>query len=308
MTINIDLPAVKRPLFFDGERLTAADLLDAETYERALRWLHNRCLHPWGIALGLAATGARGDKAVAVGAGYALDCRGRDLIVADSVTLQVPPVADDGKGGAAAYLLTVSYLDDDALPAETRVGVCGTSGAVRLPERALVRWQTIADVDADTRYRPGLDVVIAGASVKGCKLDAAPSTAERQEAAVPTPYVAGGRTEAGRTGWSLWPDATSPLGVTANVSTSSAGFGATPRYQAEVVGTRAFQADDGSDAAVDGFVEVANVGPSSFDVCVLLSPGRSGSSLNPPEVLTASFLDRLDGELGWYVTWVGVEG
>ena len=70
MPMTTDLPAVERPQFFDGERLTAGDLLDAQTYERELRWLHNRCLHSWGVAVGLAVHGRRAaTRSVTVGAG-----------------------------------------------------------------------------------------------------------------------------------------------------------------------------------------------------------------------------------------------
>jgi hypothetical protein len=307
LLMTIDLPPLERPRFFDGERLTASDLLAAQVYERELRWLHNRSLHSWGIAVGLAAAGARGDRSVAVGAGYALDCRGRDLIVAEPVSLQVPPVAGDGKGGAATYLLTVSYLDDEQLPAEQRAGVCGTSGAVRLAEQALLRWQSLADTAPDTRYRPGLDVVVASVSIKGCKLAAAPSTAERQDAAVARPYVGAGRTEAGSTVWRQWPASATPLGVSTIVSTADAGFGGVPRYQAQVVGERTFSASSGTTDAVDGFADVTGASASSFEVRVLLPRGAAGAALNPPEVFNASFLDRLGSELDWYVTWIGIE-
>jgi hypothetical protein len=308
MPTTFSLPTVERPRFFDGERLTAADLLDAQAYERELRWTHNRYLHPWGIAIGLTVSGARGDKTVTVGSGYALDCRGRDLVIAEPLTLQVPPVASDDTGGPASFLLTVSYLDDASLPAETRAGVCGTSGAVRLPEKALVRWQTDTDPNPDTRFRPGIDVVLATAAVKGCKLDAAPATGARQDAAVAVPYVATGRTASDATPWAFWPAAGSAAGYTTTVSTAEAGFAGTPRYQAEVVGTRTFSpTSGGSDAAVDGFVHIENPGPASFDLCVALPPGSAGG-LNPPEVFLSSFLDRLVNELGWYVTWIGVEG
>jgi hypothetical protein len=309
MSITPSLPAVERPRFFDGERLTAADLLDAQAYERELRWTHNRYLHPWGIAVGLTVSAARGDKIVTVGAGYALDCQGRDLVVAVPATLQVPPVAGADSGGPATFLLTVSYVDDDDLPADTRAGACGTSGAVRLPERALVRWQTDTDTNLDTRYRPGLDVVLATAAVKGCKLDAAPSTGARQDAAVAAPYVATGRTEAGGTRWSLWPDESAAHGFVTTVSTADAGFAGTPRYQAELIGKRIFPpASGGGDAIVEGFVHLENAGPASFDLCVALPQGQSAGGLNPAEVFLPSFLGRLANELEWHVTWIGVEG
>ena len=292
MPTTPSLPTVERPRFFDGERLTAADLLAAQAYERELRWTHNRYLHPWGIAVGLTVGGKRGDKTVT-----------------EPLTLQVPPVASDDTGGPATFLLTVSYLDDADLPAETRAGVCGTSGAVRLPERALVRWQTDTDPNLDTRYRPGIDVVLAKAAVKSCKLDAAPATGARQDAAVAVPYVAAGRTASDATPWALWPDAGSPSGFTTTVSTAEAGFAGTPRYQAEVIGTRTFApTSGGSDAAGDGFVHIENAGPTSFDLCVALPPGSGAGGLNPPEVFLSSFLDRLATELEWYVTWIGVEG
>lgn len=306
MPMPVDVPQLERPRFFDGERLTAADLLAVQTYERRLRWLHNSCLHAWGVALGLAVGGTAGDQTVTVGAGYALDCDGRDLVVPQAVTLQVPPVAGDGSGNAVHYLLTASYAEDADLPAETRRGECDTSGAVRLPEQAVVRWQTTSDTDADTRYRPGLDVVLAAADVKGCKLAAAPSTGEREEANVVRPYVACGHTPAGATAWRQWPTSYAPVGIATTVTTSAAAFAATPSYQAVVLGTRTFYASSGMLSALDGFVHVENATATSFDAVVAL-PSAANDMLNPPEVLEASFLDRFRDELSWTVGWVGIE-
>jgi hypothetical protein len=294
-----------RTTFFDGERLEAADLLDAQASERELRWLHNRGLHPWGVARGLVVVGVRDERSVAVGAGYALDCRGRDLVVPEPITLQVPPVASDGAGGPARFLLTVSYLEDEALPASTRAGVCGTSGAVRLPERALVRFQSPTNLHFDTRMRPGIDVVLAAVAVKGCALADAPSLAERQEAVVAQPYIAAGRTPDGGTSWRLWPDESSPHGVVTTVDTTDAAFGGLPRYQASVIGKRTFAAAGGGQAVVQGFTEIAHAFAASFDVRVLLP--KFGSGLNPSEVFTAAFTDRLRDELAWSVSWIGVE-
>lgn len=298
--------ATERTRFFDGERLAAADLLAAHAYERELRWLHNRTLHPWGVARGLEVTAASGDRSVTVGAGYALDCRGRDLIVAEPLTLQVPPLTGDGAGGPARFLVTVSHLDDDALPATTRGGVCGTSGAVRLPERALVRFQDPTDVDADTRVRPGIDVVLAQVAVRGCALSEPPSAGQRQQAVVPGPYVGAGQTPAGQTRWRLHPSAANADAVATTVDTTSAGFAQRPRYQAEVLGRRDFIASGGATAYVNGFVAIDQPGPASFDVVVTL-PRDAAGDLNPAEVLTAAFAQRLGPDLGWCVSWIGVE-
>jgi hypothetical protein len=297
--------ALERTTFFDGERLEAADLLDAQAYERQLRWLHNRSLHAWGVARGLVVTGVRDERTVTVGAGYALDCSGRDLVVPEPVTLQVPPVASDGAGGAARFLLTVSYQEDAALEPSTRTGVCDTSGAVRYPERALVRFQSPTDLHLDTRMRPGTDVVLAAVAVKGCALADAPSLAERQEAVVARPYIGAGRTPDGGTEWRLWPDGSTPLGVATKVDTSVAAFSGVPRYQASVVGTHVFTTSGGGQAVIHGFTAIDLAGPESFEARVLLPKIAGG--VNPSEVYTEAFTDRLRDELAWSVSWIGVE-
>lgn len=287
----------ERPRFFDGQRLTARDLLAAQSYERELRWLHNRTLHPWGVGRGLTVSGARGERSVTVGAGYALDCLGRDIIVAQDTVLQVPPVS------TGTYLLTVSWAEDDRSRVQ-RQGLCGTQGAVHLPEQGLVRWQDPKATEADARFTPGHDVVLAQAKVSGCALDGPPDTRRRNDAAVDRPYVGAGATTAGFTQWRLWPDDSSPRGVATTVSTVSAAFATTPRYQVSVLGERTFTAVDGSTAVVDGPVSLDAPTASSVEVGVeLLGFGE----LNPSEVLDPAFPDRLRDELGWHVTWIGVE-
>ena len=142
----LDLPALQRPSFFEGQRLMADDLADVQTYHRELRWLHNRSLHNWGIALGLAVTGKRGEKAVRLQGGVALDCRGRELILSETQELPIPAVAGASDGsGPATYYLTLRYAEDADLVPEIRNGVFGTSAAVRRPEQPLLRVQTPAE-------------------------------------------------------------------------------------------------------------------------------------------------------------------
>src|SRR5207247_1213304 len=104
---DADIPILERPFFFDGQLLTAADLAAVQAFHRELRWLHNRALHDWGVVFGLGVSGARGARTVRVERGYALDCRGRDLIQDAPAELQVPPDA-----GPTLYYLTASYLED----------------------------------------------------------------------------------------------------------------------------------------------------------------------------------------------------
>jgi hypothetical protein len=312
------IPILNRPDFFDGQQLLAADLTEVQRYHRELRWLHNRSLHSWGIAFGLAVAGGRGDRTVSIAPGYALDCLGRDLILTDPPIMPVPAVAGGDDGSAATYYLTLSYAEDADLPAEDRAGACGTSGAVRRPERPIVRWQDPDATDPESRFRQGLDIVLGTISVRNCQLDAAVSdTARRNAIPARQPYIAAGQTPAGATDWRLWPDSETPLGLTTTVSTSSAGFRITPAYEAHVMGERIFALtviNGSAQAVVEGYQQIAEPTASSFELRVLLpdgvmaSSGGSRLSLNPAEVLTDAFTGRLQVELDWHVVWMGIEG
>lgn len=314
MSSSSEIPELERPSFFDGQRLTAADLAAIHEYHRQLRWLHNRSLHNWGIAFGLEVSGARGDHSVQIRPGYAIDCEGHDVILSEEVVMNVPAVAGASSGGPATYYLTASYLsEEDQSPELTRAGVCDTSGAVRYAEEPRVRWQDPADTEADSRYRAGEDLVLAMVKVENCAIAEAVTDAGRQEARPATqPYVAAGKTAAGATPWHLWPDEAAPVGVTTTVATTTAGFRTTPRYQAHVMGSRLVAAGDDPesvDYVVDGYAQVADPTSASFELLVILPSVPGHVRLNPPEkVLTKSIEGMLQNELEWCVVWVGIEG
>jgi hypothetical protein len=311
---DLDLSDLERPAFFDGQRLTADDLAQAQAFARDLRWLHNRSLHGWGVVLGLVADGERGATTVTVHAGYALDCDGRDLILEEARVLEVPAAA-----GPATYVLTISYADDGSLDAAEREGVCGRRGAVRLVDEPMLRWQDPYGSDPEGAIRPGLDVVLATATVEACKLSAALSGAARRELPRPSPYVAGGSTPPDATPWRLWPDESAPLGVATTVATGEAGFGSTPAYQARLGGDRELsQALADRPVVLDGVVHVAEPDATSFELRVVLPSGAGDerwlvagtakeTELNPDTLIDAQLPDLLTNELGWHVVWIGVE-
>src|SRR6185437_7882781 len=83
----------QRPAFYEGQVLAARDLAATVDYPRAQAARHDRYLHAWGIAEGLAlATQAQTDPGT--GANYV------------TVTLQ-PGVAIDGTGREVAVLAAV---------------------------------------------------------------------------------------------------------------------------------------------------------------------------------------------------------
>jgi hypothetical protein len=283
------IPSVERPVYFDGQRLTAEDLSDATGYSRALRELHNRALHGWGVALGLAATGARGARSVRVEPGFALDCAGRELLLAEPCELPVPPTANPSR-----WLLVISAAPE-AEPAERRAGECDTDGAVRLIDAPQVRWLSTT-LESKGRVRTGLDVVLADAVVENCRLKLDIDTTVRNELARPQPYVASGRTPAYETHWEEWTDSGAPAGVTTTVSTAEAGFNSLPSYQARLGGSRS----TGSDV-IDGPVYLAGAGVDEFEFYVDLRGYLAGGTA--PSDLPATARD----ELGWHVVWMAVE-
>lgn len=315
MSNSLDIPALERPSFFDGQRLTADDLSEVQDYHRQLRWLHNRSLHNWGIAFGYAVTGVRGGRSVTVGAGYALDCKGRELVLGEALALAIPPVSGARGGGPATYYLVATYAEDEDLTPEMRKGTCGTAGAVRRPEEPLIRW-----VDPDEGFRHGIDVVLASIKVENCQLAEDISRAERRDALpAQQPYVAAGATLAGETEWRLWPNEANPIGVATTVPTNSAGFRTTPLYQAHVMGERVFEISGAGDdvrltGVVDGYAQIRQPTAANFELVTILPlgiiTGSSTTVLNPPQVLTLDFLTRLReaDQLGWHVAWMGLEG
>jgi hypothetical protein len=320
MTVNNDIPELERPAFFEGQRLTAADLTAVQGYHRELRWLHNRSLHNWGIAFGLAVTGLRGERTVRIQPGYALDCKGRDLILSEPLEMAIPPEAGDSSGNPVTYYLTASYAEDTDLTPETRNGTCGSSGAVRRPEEPIVRWQDPDETSGDDRFERGIDVVLASIKVQNCQLLEDISSSERRDA-VPAqqPYVAAGETKPGQTEWRLWqPNQDSDLvvGIITTVTTTDAGFRTTPRYQAHVIGPRVFSTvvfEEERQIVLDGYTQVLNAGAGSFDLVMILPQGIvSDTLLNPEQVLNDELMNRLsnneEGDLGWHVVWMGVEG
>ena len=293
------IPLLERPAFFDGQRLTAADLSEASGYSALLRQLHNRALHGWGVVVGLAVTGARGARSVQVSPGLALDCTGRELPLPAPTEIAVPPVAKTGKS-----FLVISGVDDADLAAEPRSGVCGTEGAVRLDDVPLVRWLD-ATGKGDVRVRFGYDVVLAEATISACKLKDDVDLGARQQLPDEQPYVAAGQTPVGTTRWRWWPDDNDRAGVVTTVSTAEAGFRTTPSYQARLGGDRQYGAD-----VYDGICHIIQPNAKSFDFCVVLPTlahvsGAFLGALNPD--LSDGVESILGGDLNWRVVWMGVE-
>jgi len=315
MGTDADIPKLERVTFFDGQRLSAADLANVQAYHQELRWLHNRSLHTWGVGLGLGVSGNKGDRQVVVAPGYGVDTLGREIVLTESQVIPVPPVAGASSGGEAVYYLTVSYTDDaDLEPTETRQGVCKPGGAVRLPEMPKLAWKEPGTIQR------GYDLVLAQIWVLNCQLNR-PVSLEARRQAQPSqqPYIAAGQTVPGETAWTLWQivptgGQTTTLGVQTTVDTSGARFRLTPRYLARIQGDRYLPAAAAGPNApqgllVEGFTSVGDPKAYGFTLRIFLPLDLDvhGIPLNPDSIQTG-LVDLVRNQLQWHVVWMGVEG
>jgi hypothetical protein len=283
-----------------------------------LRWLHNRSLHNWGIALGFAVQGTKGDRQVVISPGYALDCQGREIILTETVTKAVPARAGDSKGQPIIYYLVAAYPDDTRLLVlERRGGECDTDGAVRLQERAAIYWKG----QGDGAVESGMEIVLAQAKVQNCAL-AAPLGTDQRRSARPTqqPMVAAGQSPVDSTPWEVWTLTSDPasqvLGVRAKVETSEARFGATPTYQARIAGERIVRltrTENGvTPCLLEGTAFTTDPDRQGFTMCVLMPRNLpvEGLTLNPEWLFTGGGQDLLNAvrQATWSVVWIGVEG
>jgi hypothetical protein len=309
MSSPLGLPPVDRPAFFSGQRVTADDLSTTQDVHRHLRWLHNRTLHTWGIALGMSVSGERGARDVRVEAGYAVDCQGRELLLPEPQLVPVPPSVGDGPDGVPFYL-TAAYPAKSAV-AQTRAGVCETDGAVRLSNRAILQWQRADESGELFETWRGNEVILATIQVRDCRLAARVSLADRREAKPSDqPYLTAGSTKGGSTTWQWWPQGSAvseAQGVMTTVDTSLAAFQGDPRYFAHVIGTREIVEKKW---VLEGFARVHKATSTGFQLVLLLPrglPSVFGWAFNPAAAFNQATLDSMSGAWGWHVVWMGVE-
>ena len=269
---KLGLPQIEQVSFFPGQQLTADDLAAAQRTLREMRWLHNRTLHGWGIALGLEVHGQVEEAAVTIAPGYALDCRGREIVLTEPVTVDVPTVV----GSASAplsYLLTIAYPDDlTGTPTAWRVGTCAPSDTVRLLLPPVVRWLQ----PQQEGYRHGLDIILAQAWLRNCRLVRPLSFGQRRDAREKRqPYVASGKTLPGQTMWEPLRHDGILVGFTTIVNTSKAGFRATPAYQAYAAGKHLISVggDNNKRSIIVGQSSIDHASPTEFQLTLLLPAG-----------------------------------
>lgn len=313
---------VERLEFFNGQRLFAEDLQGIEAFHREMRWLHNLTLHQPGIGNGFQVTGKRDGRELRIGPGYAIDGRGREIVLTREVVEPVPPVAGESEGEPVFFDLVVSY-DEDPEVAETRQGICVERGVVRLREEPVLCFVRLkrgesgvlqpVDPKLGKEIQEGLRVLLARVEVVDCKLRQDPSLAERRSARPSRqPFIACGETEIPNVGNTFTkPDPTNPnlYLLHKEIDTTAAGFQTTPCYSVRLERRRVVRDDQGNILfyILDSSPQILAPGPKSFTVETLFEV-REIDFGDPGVVRARAILgDPKEPRDGWSAVWMGVE-
>lgn len=317
------LPELELPRYFAGQRLTAAQLNANTSTERERRWFHNRALHGTGISTGLVVTKGESDSELVVQPGHAIDPEGRDLVVTASATIQVPPVSggitEEGQPQPERFFVVIRW--PEAAEPVRGTGPCDAEGVIGMPENALVE---IVREDLPN------DVPLAIVEVHDCAVFSLSLSPRNVLGERRLPYVDGGvfiptAGPAGSPGsWSLLTAGrrATAYALSVTVDTSEAGFHGVPRYQARVSGRRRGSVPDGSGDFLlwtpDAYVTDESTTSLTMAVAILsvwqivrerdFEQGTFQQFLDEHYEHPTDFLSTITDDLGWGVTWIGVEG
>ena len=114
----------KRLKFYNGQFLQQQDFTDEQQYHLDRLRRHNRQMHTYGIAEGLAVTAAVGGSSASVAPGTALDAEGRTIVLPQSRNLTFGSLANQW------VLVVISYAEQPSDPASV-----GDEGDTRWWER-----------------------------------------------------------------------------------------------------------------------------------------------------------------------------
>jgi hypothetical protein len=93
--------SLERTRFFPRQLITPDDLTQDQVYFRDKMRRHNRLLHGWGVVCGLRVRRGSGDCEIDVEHGYALSPQGDEILVGDTVTMDLCREDIDGNGVSA---------------------------------------------------------------------------------------------------------------------------------------------------------------------------------------------------------------
>jgi hypothetical protein len=136
---DFDPRAPDRPLLAEDERLTAAHLTGEQEHRRQRVRRHLRFLHGWGVVCGMrvvAAGDAEHPWSVVVCPGYALGPYGDEILVANSVSIDIRESSWKAPVLRPSHaFVVVRYAESHTDPAVVRPADCGCGGSRARPTR-----------------------------------------------------------------------------------------------------------------------------------------------------------------------------
>ena len=280
-----------RLAYFDGAELAHIDLRDAVGYEARMLAVHVRAMHDtWGIASGLEVKLAADARSVHVTKGAAYDCRGNVLVLPAKTTVPAPTEAKPDETQPAFDLVLRTAGAGDARSCE-RMATCNAD--TKSPRPTKLVWLSshrsksgVTHLGDDVRL--GDDVPLARFVRHANGTLVGPDFAERHRVRPMTrPYVATGVA----TGSLEWKRIGAEL--VATVDTSSAAFGATPSYIAELSKVKSAQ------GRIGPWLHVDSATPTGF-VARLVAVVDGQPAIDTLEPLESDLADVS-------LTWIGVE-
>src|ERR1700751_3885034 len=121
---------IKRLKYFTHQFLREQDFEAEQNYHIAMRRLHNRAVHGWGIVEGLAVH-KKNEKEVTIDPGIAIDGQGREIVLTNHVSRDLSSF----ERNSHTYV-TISY--DETLDDSDRYSSGGVEGYTRTTESPLV--------------------------------------------------------------------------------------------------------------------------------------------------------------------------
>ena len=190
---------IKRLNYFTGQFLETQDFQDEQNYHIDMRWRLNRLLYSPGIVDGGFKVTKIGDKRIKVGAGFAIDGNGRELLI---ITPQEKDISGFAANASVYIALRYAYA---TLPEDNRTKE-NISGFIRITERPEIKLLSALPSGNDV----GIDIPIAKLQLDGSgNTQSTIDTSVRQLANL---MVRGGKVGIGTTG----PEAKLEVAVDAN--------------------------------------------------------------------------------------------
>lgn len=261
---------IERLRHVPGELLRSRDLRDQLAADVELQWWHQRAVHDAaGVVAGLVAH-IEGES-VTVTPGLAYDPRGRELLLAQTATIERP---------ASGVVLVLRRCERHA------------------PELAWVAPAQLQRCDG---------VSLARWNPKDGGLEPAYGTRARSLA---RPRFASGATLAGATDWAPWLElwrTAHALGIEVRVNTRTAGFTGHPCYFASLQWPRADSPDAVPAAFGFGLQHLAEETAEAFTFRVVLLSSPRAVDVRGRRLLEANGLTTYARTQRLSVTWVGLE-